>query len=226
MTQNCVRENNTRGFTLVELMVVVGIFAFISMLTLANYSQFNTQIVLENTAHEVALEVRQAQSFGLGVREALSTTGTYPGYGIYIPASNSTKVYLYADVDGDKKYEGGDCVPGTGECVEVLQLRNHSIYALCGDLKTDHASLAPFRLTSEVDVYADGGFPDGEYCNKDSIDIIFTRPNPDAFLKGYIGGSAEHPLTTGYNDIVIVVATPQGDARTIVVWSTGQITVE
>jgi prepilin-type N-terminal cleavage/methylation domain-containing protein len=220
-------KESHQGFTLIELMVVVAIFAFMSAVVLANYPQFNAQIILENTAHEIALEVRQAQSFGLGVRESISTSDEFPGYGVFIDEIDnpsdplaSSRVILYADVDGDTLYEGGTCVPGNGECVEMLTLRNHSIVALCADLKTDNPDQEPFRSTSEVAPYISSG-----YCDKDSIDVAFVRPDPDAHIKTYIDGGAEFS-GMGNNDVSIVVATPQGDVRTVVVWATGQITVE
>lgn len=221
---NTYISKGTTGFTLVELMVVVGIFAFMSALILANYPRFNAQIILENTAHEVALEVRQAQSFGLGVRESSRGSAEYPAYGVYIPeidgaSENKMHVYLYADIDDNQRYEGGSCVPGAGECVEVLTLRNHYIAALCGDIKTTFSSTEPFRTRDEVISFS-AAHPSA--CDKDSIDILFTRPNPDAALRSFINGGSE----TEHNDIEIIVSTSQGDVRTVIVWSTGQITVE
>ncbi len=207
-----------KGFTLIELMVVVGIFAFMSALILANYPRFNAQIILENTAHEVALEVRQAQSFGLGVRETSRGSEEYPAYGVYIDeidgdSENKTKVHLYADEDESQTYTN------MAERIEVLTLRNHYVAALCGDMKKDYPSVGPFRTIDEVIDFSNAH---PLYCDKDSIDILFTRPNPDAALKSYIDGGSE----TEHNDIAIIVSTPKGDVRSVVVWSTGQITVE
>jgi prepilin-type N-terminal cleavage/methylation domain-containing protein len=219
-----------KGFTIIELLVVTGIFAMMTTLVLANYPRFNAQIILENTAYEVALEVRQAQSFGLGVREAAAAAGTFPGYGVRIPdiTVDNTQVYLYADIppmpgsDGNKMYDGGmSCVPGVDECVEVLELRNYSIYAICGNWRTDYPLEPAFREISDVDGYVGTG-----HCAIDSVDINFARPNPDAFLQGYDGGVVNHPLPDGYSDVAIVITTSDGQVRTVVVWSTGQITVE
>ncbi len=212
-----------RGFTIIELLVVTAIFALMTSLVLANYPRFNAQIILENTAYEVALEVRQAQSFGLGVRETAVAADEFPGYGVYIPdiTSENTRVFLYADGDGNKLYsDGTGCVPGTGECVEALLLRNYFIYAVCGNWRSDHPSEASFRTTSDVDPYVATG-----HCDIDTLDINFTRPNPDALLQGYASGIPGHPLS-GYSDVEIVVATSDGNVRTVVVWSTGQIAVE
>lgn len=220
----------TTGFTIVELLVVTGIFAMMTTLVLANYPRFNAQIILENTAYEVALEVRQAQSFGLGVREAAAVADVFPGYGVRVPdiTIDNTKIFLYADIpsmpggDGNNMYDGGtNCIPGIDECVEVLQLQKYAVYAVCGNWRTDYPSEPAFRETADVDAYVGTG-----HCAIDSLDINFTRPNPDAFLQGYAGGVVDHPLPNGYSDIAIVIATSDGHVRTVVVWSTGQITVE
>jgi prepilin-type N-terminal cleavage/methylation domain-containing protein len=49
-----------KGFTLVELMVTVGIFTIISGLLLARYSNFNQGIILTNLAYDIALTIRSA----------------------------------------------------------------------------------------------------------------------------------------------------------------------
>ncbi|NTV22450.1 MAG: type II secretion system protein [Candidatus Yonathbacteria bacterium] len=218
-----------KAFTLIELLVVVGIFTLMTGLVLANYPRFDSQIVLENTAHEVAIEVRQAQSYGLGVRESVTDADAFPGYGIHIPSligGFSRSVFMYADIpslgseDGDMRYAGGNtCVPGSGECVEMLTLRNHRIYAICGNMKANLGAIAPFRKTT--DIVASGA---AAYCNKDSLDVTFTRPDPDAVMIGYVGGSEDS--SAPYSDAEIVIATTGGDVRTVVIWSTGQITVE
>ncbi|NTV44545.1 MAG: prepilin-type N-terminal cleavage/methylation domain-containing protein [Candidatus Yonathbacteria bacterium] len=227
---NILPNPKSQGFTLIELMVVVGIFAMMTGLVLANYPRFNTQIVLENTAHEVALELRQAQSFGMGVRESSAQSAMYPGYGVHVPSLTSGTVkdiFLFADIaqggstQGDKRYAGeNSCVPGSGECVEKLTLNSHHVYALCGNMKKNLGLIPAFRKTA--DIVTAGAAP---YCNKDSLDVVFTRPDPDAVSLGYFA-SGQADSAAPYSDTEIIIATSGGDVRTIVVWSTGQITVE
>ena len=50
-----------RGFSLIEMIVVIGIFAMLSGLVFSNYSDFNVSASLDNLAHRVALLVREAQ---------------------------------------------------------------------------------------------------------------------------------------------------------------------
>jgi prepilin-type N-terminal cleavage/methylation domain-containing protein len=230
LTSGCnMCANISFGFTLIELLVVVGIFGILSSVIFANYSGFDSIIVLENVAHEIALEVRQAQSFGIGVREFSSGNDEFPIYGVRVPSLSSgmiQNIFLFADIPpvgqqkGNGVYDGGDsCVPGSGECVEQVFLQKYYIYAICGNIKKQLGDYTPFRMID--DVTASGA---AVYCDKDALEITFTRPNPDAFSTGYEGGvkDPESP----YSDAEIIVATPGGHVRTVVVWSTGQITVE
>ena len=218
-----------KGFTLVELLVVVGIFAMMTGLILANYSGFDSSIILENTTYEIALEIRQAQSFGMGVREVSSSPDVFPAYGVRIPTLSGTPVreaFLFSDIPstgfsvGNGMYDGGDaCIPGSGECVEKLIMQKYHIYALCGNVKKNLGAGVVFRTTD--DIVSSGA---STYCDKESLEVLFTRPDPDAVSNGYIGGVKD--TLSPYSDAEIVVASPRGDVRTVVIWSTGQITVE
>ncbi len=57
-----------RGFSLIELIVVTGIFTVITAVVLANNAQFNNSVLLGNAAYDIALSVRQAQVYGLSTQ--------------------------------------------------------------------------------------------------------------------------------------------------------------
>jgi prepilin-type N-terminal cleavage/methylation domain-containing protein len=64
------RISPARGFTLVELLVCIAIFVMMTALLIANYSNFNESTFLTNTAYDVALAIRQTQTYGVSVRSA------------------------------------------------------------------------------------------------------------------------------------------------------------
>src|SRR3989338_7579467 len=61
-----------RGFTLVELLVTLSLFVVLTTIVLFSQSKFNGSILLTNLAYDVAITVRQAQTYGVNVRETSS----------------------------------------------------------------------------------------------------------------------------------------------------------
>jgi prepilin-type N-terminal cleavage/methylation domain-containing protein len=109
--------NKEKGFTLVELMVSVGIFVFMTALLLSKYGSFNQGILLTNLAYDVALTIRTAQSYGLNVKSRSRTLDQFEGaFGVYFDTNNSgtpapnTQIILFADVNGNNKYDSGEQV--------------------------------------------------------------------------------------------------------------------
>jgi len=216
------------GFTVVELLVTVSIFTIVMSIILANYPQFNSRIVLENMAHQIALSIREAQVYGTSVRELIGTQ-EFPSYGVHFckdncatnDPSDARTFVLFADLlpgsdptNNDKMYNGAtDCSASGGECVEQFSMQGaNTIVHLCGNVQ--EAGVADI----------DTAISDG-YCDMDVLDVAFTRPNPEAYIIGdadNLPPSSSNPLA----DAEIVIESPKGDREVIIVWSTGQISVE
>lgn len=146
----------TRGFSLIELLVVTGIFIVITGVVLANNAQFNSSVLLGNAAYDIALSVRQAQVYGLSTQ---SYAGEFQvGYGVHF--QGPTQYLLFADLDPDRnrRYDAG-----VDQVVQQYTLgRGHTIKRYCG-------------VTSSGT----------EDCSDNSaaishLDIGFLRPNPDS----------------------------------------------
>lgn len=77
----------TSGFTIIELVVIITIFAIMSSIMLFNFTGFNKNIERNNLAQDIGLLIRKAQSYGttsstLGAG-TLSDTNTLPSrYGL------------------------------------------------------------------------------------------------------------------------------------------------
>jgi len=220
-----------RGFSMIELMVTVSIFAVISGLTLVNFPKFSSKILLENVAYSVGLSVRQAQSYGLNVRVLDLGGGTdlFPTYGVHFSLSGTTEddpsdtknFVLFADllpdindpINNNKKYDAvSGCNVTGGECVEQLTIQNaNSLAYLCGNLKSTGATIENWLEVAGAD------------CSLTTLDVAFTRPDPDATLTGY---SAFAGAELTFSDAEVVIISPRGDTKTVVIWQTGQISIE
>ena len=112
----------SKGFTLMEMVVTVGIFALISTVVIVRNAQFDNETLLQNLAYDVALSVRQAQQFGVNVR---ASEGVFSGsYGIHFDAEQQT-YFMFTDINENGLYD-------EDELLETYTLgRGATIGAIC-----------------------------------------------------------------------------------------------
>lgn len=206
------------GFTLVEMMVSVSIITLIMATVLFNYSSFNDRLALGSAAQEIALAIRQAQTYGLTVREAKATTGIFDkAYGIYFDSRSGSDryryYYLFADLDGDKVYDAGTgaCGTVTTECVEKFTIAN--------DVYVSYVRV-PVQVPEATNTET------GLSCSTSTqtmFTVTFLRPNPDASINFYnsSGVLTVGPCTTG----AIRLTSSKGKTLIIKIESTGQVYV-
>ncbi len=84
-----------RGFTLVEMMVVLAIISVITSIALVGQGEFNRSILLTDTAYTVALSFREMQSYGLSSRTFNGVQNA--GYGAYVNSATTDSYVLFAD---------------------------------------------------------------------------------------------------------------------------------
>src|SRR3989344_4098283 len=123
------RYSDSAGFTAVELMVTVGIFAVISAVVLARFPEFNRNISLRRTVQEVALAIRESQVFALGVRRFGSgESALFPGYGTHFELVSPTSFSAFADIDWNKRQTDAT------EVIETFRIQGGDrITKLCGN---------------------------------------------------------------------------------------------
>lgn len=175
-----------RAFSLMELLVVVGIFVLITGVVLANHNKYNTSVLLGNTAYSIALSIRQAQVYGLSTQRYNTTFQV--GYGLHF--TSPTSYEFYADLNRDKKWDASDQV------IQTYTLgRGHTILRFCGYDVQNNASC------SDADVI-------------DHLDVSFLRPEPDATISSgaalpYSRGTIVVQSSGGETRTVTVASTGQ-----------------
>ena len=158
-------NSRVSGFTLVELLVSIGIFMLITTMAVMNHAQFNSSVLLTNLAYEVGLSIRQAQVYGITVKQT-DAAKFESGYGIHF------------DLDDPKTYILFEDFKSSASAIEA----SHTYDVGDSDIET-------FRIQKGNRV--SGIYIDGDTDSRAEVDITFIRPNPDAYIK-YSGDSGLH----------------------------------
>lgn len=196
-----------RGFTIIELLVSIAIFVVMTSVVVAKFGNFNNSTLLTDTAYDIALVVRLAQSYGLSVKNAdpMDSSSFLNPFGVDFNKSNSADcgtaqvnenyIVLFADSD-------------------PIGTPNH----VCSDLDADMDSYKIIRGARISDLCA--GASSVSCTPIDRVTISYERPNPEAII--CTNGSAAE-CTHTYAEITIQGA--DGGERTVVVYQNGQVSV-
>ena len=157
----------TTGFTLVELLVTISIFVILTGVVLFNQARFNSTILLTNLAYDTALTIRQAQTYGINVKE-FSGLGEFLPYGVHFEKDYKTSFILFADTSYVSKDNIGDGLYNNNKDADLSS---------CENTKGCVSRYSIKRGNYISDLCIDGA------CGKTSLDIVFVRPNPDAFIR-------------------------------------------
>lgn len=152
-------RSEKRGFTLMELMVVISIFVIISSIILADYPGFSQRVALERTAQEIALSMREAETRALAVRETVEGSGLFPGFGVHFNSATPQEYILFADINSDNVFQ-------TPEEIDHFFIeKSPEIVAVCVNVETN---------------------PPGD-CTMSWVDIVYLRPDPTITITTNLG---------------------------------------
>lgn len=199
-------KSQRKGFTLVEVVITIAIVTILSTTAIVNYYSFNDRLSLSSAGQEMAINIRQAQTYGINVKENTPGGGVFnTPYGIYFDmdsVSNDNYV-IFSDANNNKKYdENSGCGSGSTECVEKITLKGGVTISF-----VDATDACPAINAAR------------------SLTIRFIRPNPDAdisFIKKNTGTVNCHSLS----DAIITLTSRGGRTLLLSVGATGQIHVQ
>lgn len=91
------------GFSMIELLVSIGIIVLVLTITLTRQDSFNSAVLLRSEAFEVALAIRETQ---LSAVSAVSDGGGEfrSTMGVYFSTNSSTQYNLFRDGDNNNYY--------------------------------------------------------------------------------------------------------------------------
>ncbi len=204
-----MHTKNIKGFTLAELIVTISIVTIMSTVVIFNYSTFSDNLASSAAQQEIAIAIREAQSFGVNVRESAVSSGRFDyAYGIHFDPLDPSTYYVFVDrvdapfgngVIANNQYDvGSGCGSSSTECVEKFTLRNGvKVSKICD--------------------------PSSCYNNK-TLDIIFLRPNPDAKIYLYNGPASEY--SSGGSSGRVELTSQKGKIVYVKADATGQVLVQ
>ncbi len=191
------RQYSTRkGFTLVELLVTIGIFIFMTSVVLAKYRSFSTNSDFANAVEGIVLSLREAQVYGVGSKTAGGSIVCPPSpdsafncaYGIYLSkiSGKNGSYIIFIDTNKDGLYSAGEPI------VQTINLWDPSEIWI-----------------SEIMV---------NNTNTDTLAVTFKRPNPDAMINGGLNNTSAK--------IILKKGVAQTNSSVIEITSSGQISIQ
>ena len=104
--------SSSKGFTLLELLVVIGIIAILSSIVLGGYRTGEDKFALQRSANKLSQDLRQAETMAMTGKSAPVTFGEiFPGggYGFYFDTATSTggagSYSFFCDCNDNAEYE-------------------------------------------------------------------------------------------------------------------------
>ncbi len=221
------------AFTLIEMLVSLGIITVIMAVILLGQTNFSRTLVLTDTAYTIAVTIRQMESYGISSLTYThnNVTTTNAGYGVHFDSTMPKSYYEIADVNkvagsqtnnnnppngwcptgtaNTPEYKPGNCIydNSTEQLATVNLKTGYYIKQLCGVIANGNSST----------LYCTGPTTPG------TLDITFVRPNTQSILIGY------SPLTGFYHlsSACIFLSSPDGStSRMIRVSNLGEVEVK
>jgi len=194
--------SNSRGITLVELIVVIFLIALFSSILISDFPRILKQFALSRATYKLGQDLRRVEDLGLSgvtINDINGNPIAAKGYGVFVDISDPTKYIIYADVNNSKTYDANQQCDLSGrnttiDCaIETIDITQQNIYLKITDINN------------------------GETISYNSASINFSPPNPATTLT----------TDSGDNPFVIGIVLENGlTSRIVLVNTSGLINVQ
>jgi len=209
------------------MLVVAAIIIVITGVIFSGRSQFNNSILLSSTAYDIALTMRDAETYGLGTRAASGAASA--GYGLDFTRAAPGTYTLFADTNpapgGTNACHAlptnGASAPNAypGDCVYTAADTTVSNYTL-GNGVTVSNFCAHTSVRWLCSTTCGATSPCVAGSAQSQLDIVFLRPNATPF----IALSGTYQASQSINQACLAISAPgNATARYIYLSASGQI---
>lgn len=212
--------SNSRGITLIELVVVIFIISLFSLMAFSNFPKILREYALSKVTYKLSQDLRSVQDLSLSGVTLTDWGGCLvpvKGYGVYFNQNYPNQYAIYADVNDDKKYSINNdftlCEKKQYYSGETGNGVNDGHIILTEDcvmqivyLATDDSSLAIERIV------------DSSNASYDSASINFNPPNPTTTLTATAGATPD--------EVEVYFRNGDGSERSVKVSKSGLISVQ
>lgn len=178
------------------MMVVLAIITVITSVALVGQSDFNRTILLTDATYQMALSVREMQSFGLSSRRYISGVQDVQNaaYGIHVERDEPQEFILFADISATPTPSPAlaNCITGTADTPD--EKPGNCLYDTDA---TPDGIVETNRFTRGFTITEFCGFTGGgaHYCSTDGVtplealDVVFVRSSTESAIHAYRGTS-------------------------------------
>ena len=208
-------KNSQAGLSIVEMIVVVAIFAVVASVLFFNFSDFNTNVSIRNLSQEVALMVRKSQLYATGVHNldgVSASSKTYQAYGISFSAKTSGGTY---EATSKRFVLFADTVSSG------VNNRRYTASSSCGNPTTSNECVEAFGITTGDRISS--LCTDLGCSSTNTVNVVFRRPSPDAEICIDTGSGN---CTALRSFLKVVIRSARGQERSVTIWNTGQISTQ
>ena len=213
------RRTLLTGFTVIELVIVIGIVVTISLVMLTRLQALGTDARVKASADLVLNTLRDARNRSSSIREYAPGSNRFPTYGVYFDMATPQQIILYADCKIDDN--------GDGKIDDLDDFTYNPSSTNCAPDSPANGLVQTIALDPGVRIKAirKKDTATGPAVSQSRAYVEYLRPEPSIWIS--VADPPPTPTVLGVGLIEIDI----GDAsdafqKTIVVWTSSNIQIK